>query len=187
MPAALGAGRWRAQRAQTVQPISVVPGCPAFPFLLAVTFRPLLESFTTGVWNSFTAFSNLTFRFFPSGVIPVLEVPGWSVRPPLGTPGVGQQPPPLAEVRRSNLLGRYNRPSTVVPEAGKGPDHRPAPRPAIEMSWQGNPPVMISIGILGGMAHFRSVCTSSQMGARSRAPSRMRDRRTRRQYGLISQ
>lgn len=43
-----------------------------------------------GVGQRRTAFSSPTWRFFPSGVIPVSEVPFGSVRPPFGTLGVGQ-------------------------------------------------------------------------------------------------
>jgi hypothetical protein len=36
-----------------------------------------------------TAFSNPTCRFFPSGVMPVLDISPFGLRPPFGTFGVG--------------------------------------------------------------------------------------------------
>ena len=60
----------------------------------------------------------------------------------------------------------------------------PAPFPAIETSWHGNPPQMMSILPVHGFPS--NVRTSSQIGNLGRIPSRCRCNKTRLQYELIS-
>ena len=55
------------------------------------------------------------------------------------------------------------------------PSPKPAPAPATLMSWQGNPPKMMS---MEGSISPRSVVTSSQIGAVSISPRSIRESRT---------
>jgi hypothetical protein len=76
--------------------------CPS-PFRL-----PPFASIVFGVGHCLTAKFRSTWRFFPSGVCPVIVIePPFGCRPPFGTTGVGQsrdKPYPLSSVRRANVL-----------------------------------------------------------------------------------
>lgn len=114
------------------------PGLPFSPSLargvlqtaFATPGRPLRRSaaksprfsasFAVAVGHtSFARCASSMVRFFPFGIFPVAVVPGGTVRPPLGTSGVGQtpsdDPDPVASVRGvDGASWNNNRPAGVA-------------------------------------------------------------------------